>query len=115
MFDLREGLEGISAQRRYHEFFRVPVMSAGLYVLTAGASDKQSQHKEDEIYYVVRGRAKMRIGSRESTVAEGSLIFVEAGTEHRFFDIQEELVLLVVFAPAESSWPGMPAIDGDSA
>jgi hypothetical protein len=29
------------------------------------------------------------------------VIFVEAGLEHRFFDIKEELVLLVVFAPAE--------------
>jgi len=29
------------------------------------------------------------------------VIFVEAGVEHRFFDIEKELVLLVVFAPAE--------------
>ena len=78
-------------------------MSAGLYVLAPGAVDKQSHHKEDELYYVVRGRAKMRIGARESAVAAGCLIFVEAGTEHRFFDIEQELELLVVFAPAESS------------
>jgi hypothetical protein len=31
------------------------------------------------------------------------VIFVEAGQEHRFFDIQQELVVLVVFGPAESS------------
>jgi quercetin dioxygenase-like cupin family protein len=36
-------------------------------------------------------------------VSEGGVIFVEAGQEHQFFDIQQELVLLVVFAPAESS------------
>jgi hypothetical protein len=30
------------------------------------------------------------------------VIFVEPGLAHRFFDIEQELVLLVVFAPAET-------------
>ncbi len=81
-------------------------MSAGVYVLPAGARDPQQPHHEDEIYYVVRGKAKMRQGdearARERSVGEGSVIFVEAGLEHRFFDVEEELVLLVMFAPAES-------------
>jgi hypothetical protein len=29
------------------------------------------------------------------------VIFVEAGLEHRFFDVEAELVMLVVFAPEE--------------
>jgi mannose-6-phosphate isomerase-like protein (cupin superfamily) len=87
----------------YHEFLRVLAMSAGIYVLPAGASDGQTPHKEDEIYYVVRGKAKMRLGREEREVREADVIFVEAGLEHRFFDITEELVLLVIFAPAESS------------
>ena len=36
-------------------------------------------------------------------MAAGSVIFVAAGVEHRFYDIAEELVVLVFFAPAESS------------
>jgi hypothetical protein len=36
-------------------------------------------------------------------VSQASVILVEANAEHRFFDIEEELVLLVFFAPAESS------------
>ncbi len=47
------------------EFLRVPAMSAGIYVLPAGATDKQTPHQEDEIYYVVRGKAKMRLGREE--------------------------------------------------
>jgi hypothetical protein len=31
----------------------------------------------------------------------GSVIFVEAELEHRFYDIEEELEVLVFFAPAE--------------
>jgi mannose-6-phosphate isomerase-like protein (cupin superfamily) len=89
--------------RRYQEFLRVPAMSAGLYVLPAGAVDKQNPHNEDEIYYVVRGKAKMRLGREERPISQGDVIFVEKNLEHRFFEIVEELLLLVVFAPAESS------------
>jgi len=88
--------------KRYHEFLRVPAMSAGIYVLGVGATDKQTPHQEDEIYYVVRGNAKIRLGREERAIREGDVIFVEKRLEHRFFDIVEELGLLVVFAPAES-------------
>jgi mannose-6-phosphate isomerase-like protein (cupin superfamily) len=85
----------------YMEFLRVPAMSAGVYVLAKGGSDPQTPHREDEMYYVVRGRARMQIGSDHSEVRAGSVIFVEAELEHRFYDIQEELEVLVFFAPAE--------------
>jgi quercetin dioxygenase-like cupin family protein len=88
--------------KRYLEFLRVPAMSAGVYVLPAGAADPQSPHKEGEMYYLVRGRARMRAGSEDQVVSEGSVIFVAAGVEHRFYDIAEELMVLVFFAPAES-------------
>jgi mannose-6-phosphate isomerase-like protein (cupin superfamily) len=86
----------------YLEFLRVPAMSAGVYVLPAGGIDSQTPHKEDEMYYVVSGRARMRMGSEEWLVSAGSVIFMAAHVEHRFFDIVEELVVLVFFAPAES-------------
>ena len=93
----------LQAGRSYLEFLRVPAMSAGVYVLPAGAPDPQQPHRENEMYYVVRGKAKMRIATEERSVGQGSVIFVEAGLEHRFFDVEEELVVLVVFAPEESS------------
>ncbi len=85
----------------YLEFLRVPAMSAGVYVLSKGGTDPQKPHREDEMYYVVRGRARMQIGSEHAEVRPGSVIFVEAEREHRFYDIQEELEVLVFFAPAE--------------
>ncbi|MFZ1918898.1 MAG: cupin domain-containing protein [Terriglobales bacterium] len=85
----------------YLEFLRVPAMSAGVYVLAAGATDPQKPHHEDELYYVVRGRARMQIGSEHADARAGSVIFVEAGREHRFYDIRDELEVLVFFAPAE--------------
>jgi mannose-6-phosphate isomerase-like protein (cupin superfamily) len=94
----------------YREFLRVPAMSAGLYVLPAGATDRQRPHHEDEIYYVVRGRARFKAGSddreedreEDREVSPGSVIFVAAEVGHRFYDITEELAVLVFFAPAES-------------
>ncbi len=85
----------------YLEFLRVPAMSAGVYVLAKGGTDPQTPHREDEMYYVVRGRARMQIGADYAEVRCGSVIFVEAELEHRFYDIQEELEVLVFFAPAE--------------
>jgi mannose-6-phosphate isomerase-like protein (cupin superfamily) len=99
-------IDDLSRQREdknklYFEFLRVPAMSAGVYVLAKGGGDQQKPHHEDEMYYVVRGRARMQIGSDHAEVRPGSVIFVEAELEHRFYDIQEELEVLVFFAPAE--------------
>lgn len=86
----------------YREFLRVPEMSAGLYVLPAGAADPQKPHREDEIYYVIRGRARFKAGSEDREISAGSVIFVAAQVGHRFYDITEELAVLVIFAPAET-------------
>ena len=99
-------LEDLNRQRAangklYLEFLRVPAMSAGVYVLPKGGIDPQKPHREDEMYYVVRGRARMQIGAEDAEVSNGTVIFVEAEAEHRFYDIQEELEVLVFFAPAE--------------
>lgn len=101
-------LGGIASARnqtgeRYYEFLRVPAMSAGWYELAAGAEDPQEPHTEDELYYVVHGRARLRVGPEDIAVEPGSLVFVAARVEHRFHDISEALEVLVFFAPAESS------------
>lgn len=90
------------AGKLYREFLRVPAMSAGLYVLPAGGIDPQRPHHEDEMYYVIRGHGRFRAGDEEIEVSTGSVLFVAAEVEHRFYDITEELGVLVFFAPAES-------------
>jgi quercetin dioxygenase-like cupin family protein len=85
----------------YLEFLRVPSMSVGLYVLEVGAVDPQQPHTEDEVYIVTGGKAKLRIGNEVHHVQAGSIIYVDANKEHKFFDIEERLETLVFFAPAE--------------
>jgi mannose-6-phosphate isomerase-like protein (cupin superfamily) len=87
--------------RRYHEFLRVPDLSAGLYVLEADRTDPQSPHTEDELYYVVTGRAMVTVGEETRPVVPGTLVFVAATVSHTFHDIAERLELLVFFGPAE--------------
>jgi mannose-6-phosphate isomerase-like protein (cupin superfamily) len=100
------------AGKSYLEFVRIPHMSAGIYVLPAGSTDRQSPHKQDELYYVMRGTARMKAGSEDQPVSPGSLIFVAADVEHRFYDISEELAVLVFFAPAESDSSGTTTLTG---
>jgi mannose-6-phosphate isomerase-like protein (cupin superfamily) len=92
-----------AAQPAWLEFLRVPSLSMGLYRLAAGQVDRQQPHTEDEVYYVLAGRATFHAGDQELPAAPGTILFVERGLEHRFTDIQEDLTVLVFFAPAEHS------------
>jgi len=91
------------AGHNYFELIRVPAMSAGLYVLQPGEPDRQGPHREDELYYVVGGKATIRVGAEDRPAVPGMAIFVPAGVEHHFHSIQTELQVLVVFAPAETA------------
>ena len=104
----RFDLESLSEETRrlahpYLEFLRVPSMSAGVYYLGAGATDGQQPHTEDELYVVLRGRATLRVGDEDASVATGSAVFVPAHVPHNFHAITEDLAVLVLFAPAEYS------------
>lgn len=104
LFDL-PFLEAQSAagQQRWLEFLRVPSLSVGLYRLKAGESDPQLPHTEDEVYYVITGKATFVCGEAERPVSAGTVIYVDRSEEHRFRNIVEDLTLLVFFAPPEGS------------
>jgi mannose-6-phosphate isomerase-like protein (cupin superfamily) len=88
------------AGEEWREFFRVKALSLGVYSLKKGASDTQSPHKQDEIYYVVSGRATLTVEGKAHPVQPGSTLYVAARAKHRFHDITEDLTTLVFFAPA---------------
>lgn len=87
--------------RLYHEFLRVPDLSAGVYVLAAGATDPQQPHTEDEVYYIAHGSGQIEVEGESHAVRAGSIVFVPALAAHRFHSIEEELAIVVFFAPAE--------------
>lgn len=92
-----------ASNKLYLEFLNVPDLSVGLYVLSAGGTDPQSPHTEDEVYYVVSGRAQIIVAEENREVRAGSVVYVKKNVAHHFHSIEEELTILVFFAPAEYS------------
>ena len=54
-------------------------------------------HEQDELYVIVRGRGGFLHDGKRDPFEAGDLLFVAAGTEHRFEDFTEDLTVWVVF------------------
>ncbi len=95
-FELAQlSLQRESTNKAYLEFLKVPDLSMGLYVLPAGDVDSQLPHTEDEVYYVVSGRAQIKVGDEDRAVQAGSIVYVAKNVEHRFHSIEQDLTVLV--------------------
>lgn len=82
------------------EFLRTPGLRLEWLELPAGAEDRQRPHRDDEAYYVIRGRAQLMIAGESRPVSSGSVAYVRAGVEHRFHDITQDLAVLIFFVSA---------------
>ncbi len=100
VFSLEELVNSVQGKEaRFVEFLRTPGLSCGVYHLPVGARDMQAPHLEDEVYLVVRGRARLKVGGQEQEVKAGNILFVRATSEHSFFAIEEDLTLVAIFGP----------------
>jgi mannose-6-phosphate isomerase-like protein (cupin superfamily) len=59
--------------------------------------NQQTPHAQDEVYVIVRGRGVLLHDGQRDPFESGDLLFVAAGTEHRFEDFSEDLAVWVVF------------------
>jgi mannose-6-phosphate isomerase-like protein (cupin superfamily) len=91
-----------AAGNMWHEFLRVPDLSVGLYVIPEGGDDPQTPHNEDEVYFILSGKAVLTAGDQELPAEAGSILYVAKRVPHRFHDVTEELRVLVFFAPAHT-------------
>lgn len=96
--ELTRNLEG--KKPVFVEFLRAPTLSGAVYRLPAGARDMQAPHLEDEIYLVVSGHAWLQIGNEKREVRAGNILYVQATSEHSFFNIDEDLTLVAIFGPS---------------
>jgi mannose-6-phosphate isomerase-like protein (cupin superfamily) len=68
-------------------------------------------HAQDEVYVIVRGRGVLFHDGRRDPFEPGDLLFVAAGTEHRFEEFTEDLVVWVIFyGPGGSEVPVEPVL-----
>jgi mannose-6-phosphate isomerase-like protein (cupin superfamily) len=99
-FDLDELIARLDTSRHdFAEFFRAETLSLTVAFWPAGGVDDQTPHTEDEVYFVADGRGQLRVGAEDSGVAPGTIVYVAAGVEHRFHSIEEDLRVLVFWAP----------------
>jgi mannose-6-phosphate isomerase-like protein (cupin superfamily) len=87
----------------FAEFFRSSTLSLSVARWPAGSVDDQEPHTEDEVYYVVAGRARLSVADADVAVGAGSIAYVAAGVNHRFHDIDEALEVIVFWAPPRHS------------
>lgn len=105
VFELDKLLERVEGDEPcFLEFLRMPGISSAIYRLPAGSTDMQGPHLEDEIYFVIEGRARLRVADQDQDVGPGSILFVRATAEHSFFAIEEDLTLLAFFGPTKPIW-----------
>jgi len=83
----------------YIDFLASDKLSVGLAIWPKGKPDRQRPHLEDEVYYVISGRGTIQVATEDRAVEAGSLVFVAAGVEHHFHSIEEDLRVLVFWAP----------------
>jgi cytidylate kinase len=89
--------------RRYVEALRTGGLSAGLYRVPRGAEGDPRPRGEEEVYLVLEGRGRFRMGDEEFAVEPGQIFTVPARVEHGFHSITDDLLLLAFFAPPEGS------------
>ncbi len=72
-----------------------------LYCLKPGQAQKAHTHAaSDKVYYVLSGRATVRVGTEQRALTAGQAVLASAGEEHGVANADEEpLTLLVFMAP----------------
>lgn len=102
IFELADLMKKVDGNEpRFFEYLRIPSLSSAIYRLPAGAKDMQAPHLEDEVYMVVAGRARLRIGEKDHDISEGTILYVRATEEHSFFDIEEDLTVIAFFGSTD--------------
>ncbi len=77
--------------------FQRGTLSAMLALSPAERPSPLARHQQDELYVIVRGRGVLFHDGKRDPFESGDLLFVAAGTEHRFEDFSDDLAVWVLF------------------
>lgn len=67
--------------------------------------DAQTPHTRDELYLVARGHGSFFDGTTHSPFGPGDMVFIAAGTPHRFEDFTDDFAVWVVYYGPEGGEP----------
>jgi quercetin dioxygenase-like cupin family protein len=69
-----------------------------------GSAQRSHSHAAEQVYVVVRGRGRMKVGDEEWLVAAGDLIHVPPDTVHGIENLSDEVLSYVSAATPSVDW-----------
>jgi mannose-6-phosphate isomerase-like protein (cupin superfamily) len=69
-----------------------------------GSGQRLHSHGPEQVYVVVRGRGKMKVGDEERWVVEGDLIYIPPDTLHGIENLSDEVLTYVSAATPTVDW-----------
>ncbi len=85
-----------------------------LEVFAPRGEDRQTPHRQDELYIVAGGTSDFVNEGETVSVKAGDALFVRAGAEHRFVGMSEDFVTWVVFWGPEGGEAPAPVPSEDA-
>lgn len=79
-------------------FIRSKKISMGIQILRKGEDYGEPAHENAEVYFALKGRAKLRIGKKIYNVSPGMAMYVPQRVSHKFYGVRNEFVFLFIFA-----------------
>jgi len=86
------------SSNRFQAFVRSEKLSMGIQLLKKGEDYGEPHHHNDEVYFILKGHARLHIGGKDFKASPGMAFFVPRKIIHRFYDVKNELVFLFIFA-----------------
>jgi mannose-6-phosphate isomerase-like protein (cupin superfamily) len=89
-------LRRLNDEIRYHDVFRTPTFTSGVIAFRSrrGVDPKQINHNDkDVVCHVIKGRGRLRFGSRRIALEPGMVCHIPKATPHDFAALKGELVL----------------------
>ncbi|MEM7417998.1 MAG: cupin domain-containing protein [Gemmatimonadota bacterium] len=101
--------EGTSVDGHYVEALSDPFFRMGVLSAPPGVAIGLVTHLDNALYYVQRGEGTLAFEQDTVALAEGEVLFVRGGTEHRIYDVSTGLDLVVILPrglsiPEDPEW-----------
>jgi len=99
VFELQDLVSRLKKEDGYFlDFLKVRRLEAGIILLHPGERDTQEPHMADELYFIIEGSGFIEFGRNKRAIKKGSVIFIPANMHHKFYDNDEDIVVLYMFA-----------------
>ncbi len=98
-----EGQGALPRERLLVDEHEAETVALGYVSIQPGESTQEGFHEdEEEIYVVLEGRARLRLGEETAQVEKGHVVYVPRRTVHQMTCISAEPLQYLYFA----NWPG---------